>query len=146
MMFHDLKNIVKNMTIKDSIESLLDNLIEQTIKKRIEWKYDYRKAEIEIDGLNLHFYISWRLKLKGYVSDIGFLSIKGEDIDLSIFYSDFPDLISKLDSFFRREYFDKNKPSEKKYIDRFDSLSKKISLEEYRDMKILSILNDKETI
>lgn len=132
------------MTIKQSVEGLLINLVEQTITKRIEWKYNNRNAEILLDGINFSFYISWKLKLQGYVSDIGWLSIKGEDIDLAIFNSDFPDLVSKLDLFFRKEFFDKNKPSEKKYIDRFDSLSKKISLEEYRDMKISSILDDKK--
>lgn len=132
------------MTIKQSVEGLLINLVEQTITKRIEWKYNNRNAEILLDGINFSFYISWKLKLQGYVSDIGWLSIKGEDIDLAIFNSDFPDLVGKLDLFFRKEFFDKNKPSEKKYIDRFDSLSKKISLEEYRDMKILSILDDKK--
>lgn len=132
------------MTIKQSVEGLLINLVEQTITKRIEWKYNNRNAEILLDGINFSFYISWKLKLQGYVSDIGWLSIKGEDIDLAIFNSDFPDLVGKLDLFFRKEFFDKNKPSEKKYIDRFDSLSKKISLEEYRDMKISSILDDKK--
>lgn len=132
------------MTIKQSVEGLLINLVEQTITKRIEWKYNNRNAEILLDGIKFSFYISWKLKLQGYVSDIGWLSIKGEDIDLAIFNSDFPDLVSKLDLFFRKEFFDKNKPSEKKYIDRFDSLSKKISLDEYRDMKISSILDDKK--
>jgi hypothetical protein len=132
------------MTIKQSVEGLLTNLVEQTLSKRIEWQYDNRKAQIELYGFKFYFYIQWTLKLDGYVSDCGWLSIEGDDIKIAIYNSEFPDLITKLDSFFRKEYFDKNKPSEKKYIDRFDSLSKKISLEEYRDMKISSILDDKK--
>lgn len=109
----------KIMTIKQSVEGLLTNLVEQTITKRIEWKYDHRRAEIELDGLNFHFYIQWTLKLEGYASNCGWLNIEGDGIKISIFNSDFPDLISKLDLFFRKEFFDKNKPSEKKYIDRY---------------------------
>lgn len=151
-MFHDFKLInnfyitlnIKFMTIKESLENLLNNLVNQTLSKRIIWQYNSTMAHTIIDAVQFSFYIDWKMTINGLESKTGFLRIKGIDIDYAIFESQYPELIIKLDLFFRKEFFNKNKPSEKKYIDKIENLNKKISLEEYRDMKISSILDDKK--
>jgi hypothetical protein len=133
------------MNIKESVENVLKNLVEQTINKRIKWIYSKNKAEIELNNFCFTFYISWKLTFNGWVSDIGFLSLRdktNKEINFSFFKTDYSDLISKLDSFFREEFYNQNKPSETEYIDRFNNLSKNLSLEEYRNSKIEKIFKN----
>jgi len=137
-----MKNM-KNMSLISSIELLLENLVESTIDGRLVWTPESDQTlSIVIDDFTFKFTAIWKLELvSGYTISNGWISIKSRDLDLTIYKHDCPDLITKLKDFFYKTYFHSKKPSEQKVIDQIDNIAKKLSIQEYRDKKINSILS-----
>ena len=130
------------MSLKSSIQFLLENLVEQTIQLRTIWNpISDRTLQVEIDGVKFEFSVTWKLELNtGYTMSNGFLTLSSSDFDLTIYTTDYPDIMGKLKEFFYNSYFYLKMPSDKNLLDKIDNITKKLSIEEYRDKKIDSIL------
>lgn len=131
------------MSLKSSVQFLLENLVEQTIQLRTIWNpISDRTLQVEIDDVKFEFSVTWKLELNtGYTMSNGFLTLRSSDFDLTIYTTDYPDIMGKLKEFFYNSYFYSKKPSDKNLLDKIDNITKKLSIEEYRDKKIDSILD-----
>jgi hypothetical protein len=131
------------MSLTNPVKLLLESLVESTIDGRLVWKPESDQTlTIVIDDVTFKFTAVWKLELNsGYTINNGWMSIKSKDLDLTIYKHDYPDLIPKLKDYFYKTYFHSKKPSEQKVIDQIDNITKKLSIQEYRDKKINSILS-----
>jgi hypothetical protein len=130
------------MTFEDSIKSMMETITEQTLNRRVVWQPSSNiSMYVEIEDVRFTFTITWKLELKtGYSLSNGWISIKSNDFEFTIYSHDFPQHISKIREFLYSEYFHQYKPSEQDAIDKVENITKKISITEYRDKKINGIL------
>ena len=133
------------MSFKDSIQIMIENLTEQTISGRISWiPVNNTKMEIDIDDVKFEFIIVWKLELdSGWTMSNGWINLKSKDLDFTIHSHNFPEHINQITEYLCKIHFDQHKPSDQKIINQIDNISKKLSIQEYRDKKISSIFSDK---
>ena len=130
------------MNFENSVRKLIETLVEQTLSDRINWiTKNSNSVTTEFEDIQIDFTVTWKLELKnGWTMSNGWLTIKSTDFDFTVYSHDFPDLISRMRTYLCDLFFSKNKPSEQDAIDKVNKITKKISLEEYRDNKINDIL------
>ena len=135
------------MTFKESIKELLENLVSSTLTKKIQWqvsKFSIDLLEVKVDDFLFSFHSSWKLELDTtYTLSKSWIVIKSDDreIDFTVYSFNFPELMQQLEDFLYEEHYSKNKPCEKKLVSKILDVTKKISIEEYRDKKLNGILD-----
>ena len=133
------------MTFKESIKELLENLVNSTLTKKIQWqvsKFSIDLLEVKVDDFLFSFHSSWKLELDTtYTLSKSWIAIKSDEIDFTVYSFNFPELMQRLEYFLYEEHYSKNKPCEKKLVSKILDVTKKISIEEYRDIKLNGILN-----
>jgi hypothetical protein len=100
--------------------------------------------EVKVDDFLFSFHSSWKLDLDTtYTLSKSWIVIKSDDreIDFTVYSFNFPELIQPLEDFLYEEHYSKNKPCEKKLVSKILDVTKKISIEEYRDKKLNGILD-----
>ena len=124
------------MTIKDSIQNLLTNLLSASQKGQINWEEKSTSVETTIEGVKIRYTISWQLSLaNGYTMTNGYMVLKSTNYDITIYTSDYPEIFRDFKEHFQ-SFFEKSKPNEMPIVQEINEISKKISLEEYRQGKI----------
>ncbi len=135
------------MTFKESIKELLENLVNSTLTEKIKWQvsqYSNSMLEVKVDDFLFSFHSSWKLELDtAYTLSKSWISIKSNDssIDFTVYSFNFPEIMQQLEDFLYEEHYSKNKPCEKKLVSKILDITKKISIEEYRDKKLDRILD-----
>ena len=129
------------MTFKDSIQIMIENLTEQTISGRISWvPVSDTKMEIDIDDVKFEFIVTWKLELDtGWTMSNGWINLKSKDLDFILYSHNFPEQINQIKEYLCKIHFDLHKPSDQKAIDQIDNISKKLSIQEYRDKKLSNL-------
>jgi len=135
------------MTFKESIKELLENLVNSTLTKKIQWqvsKFSIDFLEVKVDDFLFSFHSSWKLELDtAYTLSKSWISIKSNDssIDFTVYSFNFPEIMQQLEDFIYEVLYSKNKTCEKKLVSKILDITKKISIEEYRDKKLDRILD-----
>lgn len=129
------------MTIKDSLQQMIENLCEQTLNARVTWnKVNDTKLSIDIDDTKFDFHINWELKIDtGWTMSNCWINMKSKDLEMTIYEHNFKESMSTLKNYLCENYLNDNKPSDQKVIDKIENISKKLSIEEYRDKKISNL-------
>ncbi len=132
------------MALKDSMQIMIKNLSEQTINGRLSWvPVSDTKMEVDIDDIKFEFFVTWKLELSiGWVMCNGWINLKSKDLNFILYSHNHPEEIKAMRDYLANIYFNKYKPSDQDAVDRIDDISKKISLENYRDNKIKNILDN----
>jgi hypothetical protein len=73
----------------------------------------------------------------------GWINLKAKDLDFTIHSHNFPDQINQIKEYLCKIHFDQHKPSDQKIINQIDNISKKLSIQEYRDKKISNIFDER---
>jgi hypothetical protein len=136
------------MTFKDSIEELLENLVKSTLNEQITWTLptngSNNRLEVVVDDVLFSFHVLWKLELEtGWTLSKGWISIKDEksNFEFTVYSYNFPELLTQLYDYLCELYFNNLKPSEQPIIDRVSEITKKVSVQEFRDRKIDKILD-----
>lgn len=136
------------MTFKNSIQELLENLVNATLNAQITWTLPIsgsnNKVEVVVDDVLFSFHVNWKLELEtGWTMSKGWVTIKDNksDFEFTVYHYNFPELVSKLHDFLCDLHFNNLKPSEQSIIDRVNELTRKVSVQEFRDNKINKILD-----
>ena len=129
------------MAFKDSLQMMLENLSEQTINGRISWiPISNTKMEIDIEDIKFEFLVNWRLEIDtGWTMSNGWINMKSKDLDFTIYSHNFPDQINQIKDYLCKIHFNQHKPSDQKTINQIDNISKKLSIQEYRDKKLSNL-------
>jgi hypothetical protein len=129
------------MAFKDSLQGMIENLTEQTINSRISWlPVSDTKMEINIEDIKFEFLVVWKLELDtGWTMSNGWINMKSKDLDFTIYSHNFPDQINQIKEYLCKTHFDLHKPSDQKIINQIDNISKKLSIQEYRDKKLSNL-------
>ena len=129
------------MAFKDSLQSMIENLSEQTINSRINWiPADNSKMIIEIEDIKFEFHIAWELKIDtGWTMSNCWINLKSKDLNLTIYEHNFKEPIGEMKKYLCEIHFNQSKPSDQKVIDKIDNISRKLSIQEYRDKKISNL-------
>ena len=140
-MFHELKINSKKMAFKDSLQSMIENLSEQTINGRVNWiPVSDTKMTVQVEDTQFDFNIVWKLEIDtGWTMSNCWINLKSKDLDLTIYEHNFKEPMSEIKNYLCDIHFDKLKPSDQKVIDKIDNISKKLSIQEYRDKKISNL-------
>lgn len=127
--------------IKDSLQIMIENLSEQTINGRVIWKpVNNVCMSIVIDDVKFEFYVTWKLEIDtGWTLSKGWIILSSKDLNLTIYEHNFIDPMMSIREYLCNFYFNSLKPSDQKSIDKIDNISKKLSIQEYRDKKISNI-------
>ena len=133
------------MSFKDSLQMMLENLADQTINDRISWiPISNTKMEIDIEDIKFEFLVNWRLEIDtGWTMSTGWINMKSKDLDFILYSHNFPEQITQIKDYLCKIHFDQHKPSDQKVIDQIDNISKKLSIQEYRDKKISNIFDER---
>ena len=133
------------MAFKDSLQVMIENLTEQTINSRISWlPVSDTKMEIDIEDIKFEFLVVWKLELdSGWTMSNGWINMKSKDLNFNIYSHNFPEQINQIQDYLCKIHFDQHKPSDQKIIDQIDNISKKLSIQEYRDKKISNIFDER---
>ena len=133
------------MAFKDSLQMMLENLADQTINGRISWiPISNTKMEIDIEDIKFEFLVNWRLEIDtGWTMSTGWINMKSKDLDFILYSHNFPEQITQIKEYLCKIHFDQHKPSDQKVIDQIDNISKKLSIQEYRDKKISNIFDER---
>ena len=133
------------MAFKDSLQMMLENLADQTINGRISWiPISNTKMEIDIEDIKFEFLVNWRLEIDtGWTMSTGWINMKSKDLDFILYSHNFPEQITQIKDYLCKIHFDQHKPSDQKVIDQIDNISKKLSIQEYRDKKISNIFDER---
>lgn len=136
------------MTFKDSIEELLENLVKSTLNEQITWTLptngSNNRVEVVVDDVLFSFHVNWKLELEtGWTLSKGWICIKDEksNFEFTVYSFNFPELLTQLYDYLCELYFNNLKPSEQPIIDRVTQITKKVSVQEFRDRKIDKILD-----
>ena len=134
------------MSFKDSLQGMIENLTEQTINSRISWlPVSDTKMEIDIEDIKFEFQVVWKLELDtGWTMSNGWINMKSKDLDFILYSHNFPEQITQIKEYLCKIHFDQHKPSDQKVIDQIDNISKKLSIQEYRDKKISNIFDERQ--
>ena len=129
------------MAFKDSLQGMIENLTEQTINARISWlPVSDTKMEIDIEDIKFEFQVVWKLELDtGWTMSNGWINMKSKDLDFTIYSHNFPDQINQIKDYLCKIHFNQHKPSDQKIINQIDNISKKLSIQEYRDKKLSNL-------
>jgi hypothetical protein len=129
------------MAFKDSLQMMIENLSEQTINGRIHWiPVDNTKMEVNIEDVKFEFLVVWKLELDtGWTMSNGWINMKSKDLDFTIYSHNFPDQINPIKDYLCKIHFNQQKPSDQKIINQIDNISKKLSIQEYRDKKLSNL-------
>jgi hypothetical protein len=129
------------MAFKDSLQGMIENLTEQTINSRISWlPVSDTKMEINIEDIKFEFLVVWKLELDtGWTMSNGWINMKSKDLDFTIYSHNFPDQINQIKDYLCKIHFNQHKPSDQKTINQIDNISKKLSIQEYRDKKLSNL-------
>ena len=129
------------MAFKDSLQMMLENLADQTINGRISWiPISNTKMEIDIEDIKFEFLVNWRLEIDtGWTMSLGWINMKSKDLDFILYSHNFPEQINQIKEYLCKIHFDQHKPSDQKVIDQIDNISKKLSIQEYRDKKLSNL-------
>jgi len=133
------------MAFKDSLQVMIENLTEQTINSRISWlPVSDTKMEIDIEDIKFEFLVVWKLEIDtGWTMSNGWINMKSKDLNFNIYSHNFPEQINQIQDYLCKIHFDQHKPSDQKIIDQIDNISKKLSIQEYRDKKISNIFDER---
>ena len=133
------------MAFKDSLQVMIENLTEQTINSRISWlPVSDTKMEIDIEDIKFEFLVVWKLELdSGWTMSNGWINMKSKDLNFNIYSHNFPEQINQIQDYLCKIHFDQHKPSDQKIIDQIDNISKKLSIQEYRDKKLSNIFDER---
>lgn len=131
------------MRFKDSIETLLKTILEHTLNERITWTSRGKQdVEAELEGTKFTFTVTWKLELNsGWTMSNGWITIKSQDFDFTVYNHDFPEIMCQLRDHFYKSHFYLYQPSEEEVVEKVANINKKISITEYRDKKIEKIFN-----
>jgi len=131
------------MAFKDSLQIMIENLSDQTINGRISWvPVNDTKMEIDIDDVKFEFIVNWKLEIdSGWTMSNGWINMKSKSksLDFTIYSHNFPDQINKIKDYLCKIHFDQHKPSDQKFINQIDNISKKLSIQDYRDKKLSNL-------
>ena len=129
------------MAFKDSIQIMVENLSEQTISGRLSWvPVSDTKMEIDIEDIKFEFQVVWKLELDtGWTMSNGWINLKSKDLDFTLYSHNFPEQINQIKEYLCKIHFDLHKPSDQKIINQIDNISKKLSIQEYRDKKLSNL-------
>lgn len=124
---------------------MIENLTEQTINSRISWlPVSDTKMEIDIEDIKFEFLVVWKLEIDtGWTMSNGWINMKSKDLNFNIYSHNFPEQINQIQDYLCKIHFDQHKPSDQKIIDQIDNISKKLSIQEYRDKKISNIFDER---
>jgi hypothetical protein len=130
------------MNIKTSVGNFVENVTQLTLNNIIKWEHTRpTSVRLKNEEMTLEYTISWSLKLEtGWIMSDGWLSVKTGKIDLTIYKSDYPEYMTKLKEYFFEHFFKSTKPDDQEVVDHFIELTKKTSLEDYRNKNIEKIL------
>jgi hypothetical protein len=133
------------MAFKNSLQVMIENLTEQTINSRISWlPVSDTKMEIDIEDIKFEFLVVWKLEIDtGWTMSNGWINMKSKDLNFNIYSHNFPEQINQIQDYLCKIHFDQHKPSDQKIIDQIDNISKKLSIQEYRDKKISNIFDER---
>jgi hypothetical protein len=136
------------MTFKDSIQDLIENLVKSTLNEQITWTLPTNgpnnRVEVVVDDVLFSFYVNWKLEIEtGWTMSKGWISIKDEksNFELTVYSFNFTELLTQLHEYLCDLYFNNLKPSDQPIIDRVIEITKKISIQEWRNNKINNILD-----
>jgi hypothetical protein len=136
------------MTFKDSIQDLIENLVKSTLNEQITWTLPTNgpnnRVEVVVDDVLFSFYVNWKLEIEtGWTMSKGWISIKDEksNFELTVYSFNFTELLTQLHEYLCDLYFNNLKPSDQPIIDRVSEITKKISIQEWRNNKINNILD-----
>jgi len=138
------------MTFKDSIQDLIENLVKSTLNEQITWTLptngwgSNNRLEVVVDDVLFSFHVLWKLELEtGWTLSKGWISIKDEksNFEFTVYSYNFPELLTQLHEYLCDLYFNNLKPSDQPIIDRVSEITKKISIQEWRNNKINNILD-----
>ena len=139
-MFHE-SHLCKNMSFNNSIKSLLESITQETISGRIQWlPHSEHKMILDIEDMHFEFLVTWKLDIdKGWIMNSGWMNVKSDKVDFTIHTYNFPETMKQLTDCLYDKYFFKFKPSDQPIIDQMDSVTKKLSITEYRDKKLSNL-------
>jgi hypothetical protein len=129
------------MILKDSLQLMIENLSEQTTNNRLNWipKNDTTMVT-EIEDTKFDFHINWELKIdSGWTMSNCWINMKSADLELTIYEHNFKESMTAMKNHLCEFHFNNRKPSDQKVIDKIENISKKLSIQEYRDKKISNL-------